>query len=49
MSAMGFVFKAVCVAFALAGLTVTASADVSLESGRRSARPSNRDRMPTFR
>ena len=34
MSAMGFVFKSVCVAFALAGLTVAASADESVESGR---------------
>jgi cytochrome c len=34
MSAMGFVSKSVCVAFALAGLNVAAAADESVESGR---------------
>jgi cytochrome c len=34
MGAMGFVSKSVCVAFALAGLIVAASADASVESGR---------------
>ena len=34
MAGMGFVSKSVCVAFALAGLIVGASADGSVESGR---------------